>query len=68
MNHWHGIRVTKWNKRRLTLRQRLTPYRLYAVTICISFTLGWDCNLYFLVVILNPPLKSLDYYNTAIIF
>jgi hypothetical protein len=26
------------------------------------------CNLYFLVVILNPPLKSLDYYNTAIIF
>jgi hypothetical protein len=24
MNQWHGIRVTKWNKRRLTLRQRLT--------------------------------------------
>jgi hypothetical protein len=37
-NKWNGIRVTKWNKRKLSLRQRISKIMpLNAVLVIISF-------------------------------
>jgi hypothetical protein len=47
-NKWNGIRVTKWNKRQLSLRQRISKIMLvmplnaiFAVFIVISFYAGY---------------------------
>jgi hypothetical protein len=47
-NKWNGIRVTKWNKRQLSLRQRISKIMLvmpltaiFAIFIVISFYAGY---------------------------
>jgi hypothetical protein len=41
-NKWNGIRVTKWNKRQLSLRQRISKIMpLNAVLVVISFCVGY---------------------------
>jgi hypothetical protein len=42
MGSCHGMRVTKWNKRKLPLRQRISKIMpLNAVLVVISFFLGY---------------------------
>ena len=41
-NKWNGVRVSKWNKRQLSLRQRISKIMpLNAVLVVISFFLGY---------------------------
>ena len=47
-NKWNGMRVTKWNKRKLSLRQRISKIMLvmpliaiFAIFIVISFYAGY---------------------------
>lgn len=35
------ITLKKWDKKHMSVKQRIMPYRMYIIVVCISFTLGW---------------------------